>query len=755
VTSSQSAVTLVAAAHVKPRVLLAGNPNSGKTTLFNALTGARAKVGNYPGVTVERRVGTAHMGAVDPLDIEVIDLPGTYSLSAGSPEEQVAIDAILGGEHADAVVVVADATALARGLYLVLQVLETGLPTVLAVNMMDEALVDGVRIDERRLAERLGIEVVPMVAARGEGREALALALRRTLSSAASASAAARALVPALPAPLAADVAEIEATLAELEAASAPSLTPARPDGQRTARALWALLSLGDDELEGIPPALRIQVGFVRDRAASAGRDVDLEIIGARYRRIDALFAEAVTRARPAAARSTTDRVDDVLTHRVAGPLAFVVVMAVVFEALFSWSQPAITFIQDRIVDLQNLVVATMPAGVLRDLLVQGIIAGVGNVLVFVPQIGLLFVFIGLLEDSGYLARVAFVIDRLMARVGLHGKAFVPMLSGYACAIPAVMATRTIESRRDRLLTMLVVPLTSCSARLPVYVLMIGTLFVGRPRVLGIFDFGAVVLFLVYFMSAAAAVGAAAVFRRTLLRGPRPTMVLELPPYRLPVWRNLGVQVWQKVRSFLVEAGSIILALTIVLWALLNFPKDHSVAARFDHARAEVSARASTDEATRAAELGALDSREAGEQLRHSVGGRIGHAMEPAIAPLGFDWRIGIGLLGAFAAREVFVSTMGIVFDVGDSDENSKPLRVALQTARRPDGAKLMTPLVGVSLMVFFVFACQCMSTIAVVRRESGSWKWPLFMFGYMSGLAYVASLFVYQVGRALGWGVG
>jgi ferrous iron transport protein B len=374
------------------------------------------------------------------------------------------------------------------------------------------------------------------------------------------------------------------------------------------------------------------------------------------------------------------------------------------------------------------------------------VVAGVGNVLVFVPQIALLFVFIGLLEDSGYLARVAFVIDRLMARVGLHGKAFVPMLSGYACAIPAVMATRTIDSRRDRLLTMLVVPLTSCSARLPVYVLMIGTLFAHRPRVLGVFDFGAVVLFLTYFLSATAAVGAAAVLRRTMLRGPRPTMVLELPPYRLPVWRNLALNVWQKVRSFLVTAGSIILALSIVLWALLSFPRDHAAEARFAAARA-----AAPTETARAE----IDSLAEGAQLRHSIAGRLGHAFEPAIAPLGFDWRIGIGLLGAFAAREVFVSTMGLVFDVGKDDENTQPLRTALQEARRPDGAKLMTPLVGVSLMIFFVFACQCMSTIAVVRRESGSWKWPLFMFGYMSGLAYVASFIVYQGGKLLGWGGG
>jgi ferrous iron transport protein B len=719
-----------------PRVLLAGNPNSGKTTLFNQLTGARAKVGNYPGVTVERRVGLAHLG--DGLDLEIVDLPGTYSLSAGSPEEQVAIDALLGGEHADAVIVLADATTLARGLYLVLQVIETGAPCVLALNMMDEVEVDGTRIDVQTISERLGVEVVPMVASRGQGLPELGVALRRTLASAESASARALLLVPPLPAGLAADVSRVEAQLGGGD-------TP-RAASARRARALWAMVSLGDDELVGIAPSLRTTVDEVRAASEAAGRNLDLEVIGSRYARIDALVAEAVGRSRARVARSLTDRVDDLLTHRIFGPIAFVLVMAIVFEALFSWSSPAVDFISNRIADLQGLVSGALPDGVLRDLIVQGVIAGVGNVLVFVPQIALLFVFIGLLEDSGYLARVAFVIDRLMARVGLHGKAFVPMLSGYACAIPAVMATRTIESRRDRLLTMLVVPLTSCSARLPVYVLMIGTLFAHRPRVLGVFDFGAVVLFLTYFLSAAGAVGAAAVLRRTMLRGPRPTMVLELPPYRLPVWRNLGLNVWQKVRSFLVQAGSIILALSIVLWALLSFPRDHESAVRFEAARAA---------ATSAEERSALEERQEGEQLRHSVAGRLGHAFEPVIRPLGFDWRIGIGLLGAFAAREVFVSTMGLVFDVGKDDQNTQPLRTALQEARRPDGSKLMTPLVGVSLMIFFVFACQCMSTIAVVRRESGSWRWPIFMFSYMSGLAYVASLLVYQVGRVLGLGGG
>jgi ferrous iron transport protein B len=394
---------------------------------------------------------------------------------------------------------------------------------------------------------------------------------------------------------------------------------------------------------------------------------------------------------------------------------------------------------------------AALPEGPLAGLLADGVVAGVGNVVVFVPQIALLFLFIGVLEDSGYLARVAFVIDRVMASVGLHGKAFVPLLSGFACAIPAVMSTRTIESRRDRLVTMLALPLMSCSARLPVYVLVIATVFAGRERLLGVVSPGAAVLFAMYALSVVATLGAAAVLRRTALRGPRPVLVMELPPYRWPLARNLLLNTWQRVRSFLVDAGTIILALTIVLWALLSFPRSEEVAARHEAERT-AAARSLEGEAL-AARLTEIDAREAGEQLEASVAGRVGKAIEPALEPLGFDWRIGIGILGAFAAREVFVSTLGIVFGIGEVDEESEPLREALREARRPDGSPLMTPLSGVALMVFFVLAAQCMSTLAVVRRESGSWKWPLFMLAYMSLLAYLAALLVYQGGLALGLG--
>ena len=695
-----------------PVVLVAGNPNSGKSTLFNALTGSRARVANYPGVTVDRI--SAPLTTKDGRVIELVDLPGTYSLSARSREEQIAVDALLGrGLPAPrAVVVAVDAAALGRALFLVIEILATGVPVVIALNMSDEAARDGIAIDVARLAAMTGAEVVRTVATRGEGIAALAAAIAR---------AAAR---PASDAPFLDRPDALNLDIAELEAAILEERVLDRPGAAR-AWATWLLLSLDDqggDDLLGIPPRLRTLTLAIRDRAAAAGRNVDLEIISSSYRRVDTLV-DAVVRRSPGTSRSLTDRLDSVLTHRFAGGVVFAVVMMLVFQALFSWSEPAIAFVESRVAGAQALVTAAMPPGPLTDLLVDGVIAGVGNVVVFVPQIGLLFLFIGLLEDSGYLARVAFVIDRLMRSVGLHGRAFVPMLSGFSCAVPAVMATRTIESRTDRLLTMLVLPLMSCSARLPVYVLVTATVLAPGARA-GVFSAGAVLLFAMYMLSVVAALAAAAVLRRTVLKGPGATLVLELPPYRLPSVRVLFFNVWQRVRSFLIDAGTLILALTIVLWALLSYPR---------------------------APAGAGP----GEELRQSFAGRLGHAIEPAIAPLGFDWRIGVGIIGAFTAREVFVSTLAIVFDIESADPVNEPLRDALRAATWPDGRRLMTPLTGVSLMVFFVLACQCMSTIAVVRRESGTWRWPIFMFAYMTALAYGASLFVYQVGSRLGLGIG
>jgi ferrous iron transport protein B len=694
-----------------PTVLVAGNPNSGKSTLFNALTGARAHVANYPGVTIDRVSALLTVG--QDHHIELVDLPGTYSLSARSREEQIAVDALLGRTlpSPEAVVVVVDAATLGRALFLAIEIIASGVPVVLALNMSDEAARDGLSIDVAKLAAMTGTEVVRTVATRGEGIAELKAAIGRAAAKTPS-----DALFLERPTALAVDIAELEAAILAERALARP--------GTARAWATWLLLSLDDegaDDLVGIPPSLRSLTLAIRKRAADAGRNVDLELISSSYQRVDTIVAEVVRRS-PEPSKRLTNRIDAVLTHGFYGGAVFGVVMLIVFQALFTWSEPAIALIEDGVAAVQGMAAAVLPAGPLTDLIINGIIAGVGNVVVFVPQIGLLFLFIGLLEDSGYLARVAFVIDRLMRSVGLNGRAFVPMLSGFSCAIPAVMATRTIESRTDRLLTMMVLPLMSCSARLPVYVLITATVFAPSTR-FGFLSVGAVVLFAMYLLSVVAALTAAAVLRRTVLKGAGAPLVLELPPYRLPAPRVMAFNVWQRVRAFLIGAGTVILALTIVLWALLSYPK------------------------------AAADA--AGDQLRQSFAGRLGHAIEPAIEPLGFDWRIGVGIIGAFAAREVFVSTLAIVFDIESDGAEEEPLRDALRSATWPDGRRLMTPLAGVSLMVFFVLACQCMSTIAVVRRESGTWRWPLFMLAYMTVLAYGASLAVYQVGSRLGWGLG
>lgn len=724
----------------QPLVLLAGNPNSGKSTVFNTLSGSHTRVANYPGVTVDRKSARVSVNGGPP--IELVDLPGTYSLSARSREEQVAVDAILGrhGRVPDAVVVVLDATALSRALYLAFEIIETGVPVIVVLNMSDEARRHGLTIDPRALAEQLGVPVVPMVATKGQGRVELLAQIGHVHRNGG----------PKLRTPLEAPLSE---EVAELEQLIAADGGRQMSGDARRAWALWLLLSVGDDgedELRGVSDQLRHATRQIRSRADKDGRDVDLEIISARYRQVDAVVERAVETPQTSG-RSWTDRIDDVLTHRVAGSIVFAAVMIVVFQALFSWSEPAIALIEDSVAGLQQIIKDSLPPGPFTSLLVDGVIAGVGNVIVFVPQIALLFFFIGLLEDLGYLARVAFVIDRLMGSVGLHGRAFVPMLSGFSCAVPAVMATRTIESRTDRLLTMMVLPLMSCSARLPVFVLVTATVFAPSLKLWGVLSAGAVVLFAMYMLSVAAALGAAAVLRRTLLRGPRSTFLLELPPYRLPVISVLLRGMWQRVRTFLKDAGTIILALTVVLWALLSYPKSPAIEERFDTLRVAANA---LPEPARSEELSQLSGQQSGEELRYSVAGRAGHLVEPLLEPLGFDWRIGIGILGAFAAREVFVSTLGIVFDISEADETNEPLREALRSAERPDGARLMTPLTGVSLMVFFVLACQCMSTIAIVRRESGTWRWPIFMFLYMTALAYTASFAVYQTGRLLGWGV-
>jgi|JI10StandDraft_1071094.scaffolds.fasta_scaffold37993_6 ferrous iron transport protein B len=695
-------------------IALLGNPNTGKTSVWNGLTGGNAKVGNYPGVTVDRRAAPLRGHP----DLELVDVPGAYSLVARSADEQIALDVALGlnGQPAPAAVVVCvDATQLARSLYILVQLQELGVRCVVALTMADEA--GPAAPDAGALAAELGCPVVPVVGRTGVGLTAL----RQAVVAAAAITTAEPARWRWTPSPA------LAAKLATVRAAF-PTSWPAS-DGL----ALWALQCVGDDELAAVPPA-------VRDAVVAAAPDaaVDDEAVLGRYRWLDDRIAVLM---KTAVDRRRTERIDRVLLHRGLGLVIFAAVMFVLFMTLFAWSDPAITFIEDRFAWLGQQVRDVLPDGLLEDFLVNGVIDGVGAVIVFLPQIVLLFFLLGLLEDFGYLARVAYLMDRIMRTMGLSGRAFVPMLSGFACAVPAVMATRTMERQRDRILTMMVIPLMTCSARLPVYTLVIAALF--PSQTFGGLSTKGLLMVAMYAFSVVTALAAAWVLARVVkpLKAKRLPFVIELPPYRAPRLRDVGRMMLAKTWSFLREAGTVILACTIALWALLYFPRDTPAGAP-DYAAL---AAAAPDDEARAAVEHARDA----ALLEHSYGAQLGKAIEPAIAPLGFDWKIGVGIIGAFAAREVFVSTLGVIHGVGD-DEGS--LRQRLTDERGPDGAVVYTPLVGLSLMVFFALACQCMSTLGVIKRETGGYRWPLFLLGYMTALAWVASFLVFQVGRLLGF---
>ena len=628
-----------AASEAPSTVALIGNPNSGKTTLFNALTGANQRVGNFAGVTVELKTGETY--TPHGRKLLVLDLPGCYSLCANSPDEKIALDALTGklpGAAApDLVVCVVDASNLERHLQLALQVIELGLPCVLALNMVDVAEKSGLRLDTAKLSEELGIPVVPMQASAGKGIIELKQALRHPFPP--------------------------------------PSLVT------------W--LKNGDDSEE-------TRRNFIADLCTLAARRPDAQ------------------------SRTFSDKLDALLLHPVFGWIALIAVMFTVFWAIFSFASIPMDLIDSALGSFGGWVEGMLPEGDFRSLLVDGVIAGVGGVLVFLPQIILLFLFIGLLESSGYMARAAFLMDGVMAKAGLSGKAFLPLFSSYACAIPGVMATRTIDSAKERLVTIFVAPWMSCSARLPVYFLIVPLLLHENE---GSWK-QALILFGIYALGTATAFIVARVLRGRL--GPDKSanhFLLELPPYRRPQWRYIFRHVIDRAWSFVKKAGTIILGLSILLWALATYPK--------------------------------TDSKDPGEILAHSAMGRIGAFIEPAVKPLGFDGRTGTAILTSFAAREVVVSSLAIIFSVEETDDDEETrslLRDRIAAATWPDGRPLFSPLSLISLLVFFIYALQCLPTTAVVAREAGSWKWAIGQFLFMSGFAYAASLLVFQGGRLLGF---
>lgn len=705
-------------------VALIGNPNTGKSSLFSALAGIHQRVGNYPGVTVEKKIGQM---TVQGQAVELIDLPGTYSLSARSPDEMIAVDVLLGRVTdvalPDLVLCIVDASNLPRNLYLASQLLELGLPTIVVVNMMDLADRKGLRINIPLLQQRLGVPVIVTQAHRRVGITELRAALVRV----------AREPVITRPSPLPAVLRDEVQRLSDWITAA----------GHQPLPRYWLerlVLDVGGG-LES-SPELQRRVGLsgemhaARDRMEQAGLSLPAAEAMARYDWVGRVL-EGVVEEPLQTPADWSARLDRVLTHRIWGTLAFVLVMIVIFQAVFSGAAPAMDGVEWLVGGLGDLVGSWLPTGPLRDLVVNGIVAGVGAVLIFLPQILLLFFFVAILEDCGYLARTAYLMDRIMVQLGLSGKSFIPLLSSFACAVPGIMATRTIENRRDRLLTILIAPLMSCSARLPVYTLFIGAFIPARDYLGGWMGLQGLTLVLMYSVGIVAAVVISWILGRTVVRGETPPFVMELPRYTVPSPRVVLMRVVESGWSFVRRAGTLILATSVVVWALSYYP------------RGIVDANPSGGMTSAAA-----DADLAARHMRESYLGRLGQWIEPAVRPLGWDWRIGCAVLASFPAREVVISTLGVLYQVGeDADAGSAPLRERLRTATWEDtGERVFGVPVALSVMVFFALCAQCVSTLAVIRRETDSWRWPLFTFVYMTTLAYLGALAAYQVAFRLGW---
>ncbi len=712
---------------------LVGNPNTGKTTLFNALTGLSHRVGNYPGVTVERLEGDLKLGG---RTVSLIDLPGTYSLAARSQDEAIAVDVML-GQHAGelsvkAILAILDANNIKRNLYLLSQLMELGHPLVVALNMSDVARRHGIEIDAAALSQRLGIPVIPTSSDRGEGVDEVRRALGEALEN--------RGSHPArgaqLPQELVRQVDALQAYLLSEEATLKRKVAWAE-----------ALRILVDVEGEFEKRLLReLGVAFL-GRLAAFRRDVEserplhaLEAV-ARYGWIDEI-ADACVRRPSEMARTKTDRIDGFFTHRVWGTLALLLILGGIFQAIYSWSAPLMEAIDGFFGVVAGQVSSLIPPGPLQSLIVDGVIRGAGAVVIFLPQILVLVFFIALLEDCGYMARAAFLADKLFVRLGLSGRSVIPLLSSFACAVPGIMAARAIDSRRNRLATILVAPLMSCSARLPVYVLLIGAFVPGRSLLGGWLGLQGLVLLLAHLIGITVAIPVLLIVKKTVLRGPNSPFVMELPPYRVPVLRNVLSRLIDQSRAFLVNAGTVIFSVSVVIWALSYFPHPASIHQDFEAQRAAQGSPA---------ERLLLDQQEASAYLSQSVLGRFGQVVEPVVEPLGWDWRIGMAVVGSFAAREIVIATLGTIFSVGsDVDEGSETLLGVIKSATWPDGRKLFNLPVALSLIVFFALCCQCVATLAVMKRETASWRWPAYTFAYMTVLAYLAAMATYQLGMRL-----
>lgn len=701
-------------------VCLVGNPNTGKSTLFNGLCGTHQRVGNYPGVTVEKKVGRIPS---KNQAIALVDLPGMYSLQADSPDEVISQQVLLGKQEAigspDLIVVVVDATNLQRNLFLFSQLLELNTPLLVAVTMVDQLKAKGIQIKFGALTKLLGVPVVPLSGLKSEDIAKLKEAIFRELENS-SLPKPERSALPAFYSRYREAVDQNNFSGSCFEFNLQHQSTDSDPNNPTS------------DWQKEHQQQIQLRHGFARD------------------------IVNQVEVRTPTNEPSKTRKIDNILTHRVFGLFFFLAAMFLIFKALYSWSGPfmdGIDWLFGTTGELAGSFLEGTP--MLQSLVVDGIIGGVGSVVIFLPQILILFAFVAIMEDSGYLSRVAFLMDKLMSWTGLNGRAFVPMLSGFACAIPAIMATRVMADPKARLITVLITPLMSCSARLPVYVLLISTFI--EPN----FGVGWAVfsLFAMHALGLFIAIPIAWIFNRSFLKTQAMPFILEMPPYRVPQLRNVGMRSWSAGRKFLIQTGSIIMALSIVVWALSYFPRPDSVRLAVEQ---DLQTQSSTLQASqltdqeRAEQMANLEAQSeqalATAYLNQSFLARMGKTAQPLFQPLGFDWKITVGVLAAFPAREVIIATMGIIFELGDVDEESPQLKDKLKKDTHANGEPVYTPLLAISLMVFFALCCQCMSTLATIKRELNSWKWPIFTFVYMTGIAYVISLLIYQVGKGLGW---
>lgn len=726
------------AAPTQPIIALIGNPNTGKSTLFNALTGLRQKVGNYPGVTVEKHVGTLQL---DSQTVTLIDLPGTYSLSAQSPDEMVVVDVLCGevsvSERPNVILVVIDASNARRNLYLASQLLELGLPVVIAMNMTDLAEANGTLLDVTSLEASLEVPVVPIVAASGKGLDQLKARLKESID---------------------------DFTLPDL------NLLPTIKQ---------ASLELAD-ELVGlgyqvapyeVERALIDQDGYAEERIATRfGNEAiakllerrqqlsngpTLSVIDARtrYGWVNDVVSKAETSdsaALESKKMTLSDRIDQFVSHPILGSLLFLFVMMMVFQSVFAWASPLMDWMDGTTASLSAWLEAHLPEGALTSLLVDGIIAGVGSVVIFLPQILILFAFIIILEDSGYMARAAFLMDRLMRGVGLSGRSFIPMLSSFACAVPGIMATRVISDRRDRIATMLAAPFMTCSARLPVYALLIAAFIPQKSWLGGAVNLQGLVLLGLYLAGIIGGILTALLLKRTILKGPTPTFLMEMPPYRLPNLRSVLIKLWERGSIFLRRAGTVIFTVAVIVWALAYFPHPETLHADFEMQREVLQTQQASVETDVQTQIEALDKQEAAAYLEQSYLGRIGQFIEPVFSPLGWDWKISAAVLAAFPAREVVIAVLGTIYALGsDVAEDDQGLISRLQTATHDNGELVFNLPMAIGLMVFFALCLQCAATLAIIRRETGGWSLPILAWTYMTTLGYLFALLIYQVGSA------